>query len=645
MGAHFADLPWWIWPVWGLCYGWRLMIYYGRLGFPKTYVKTILAIVGLMGLSKYFDSMIDISMLNAVLVLAFLLKLLELKQKRDVYVVLFLGYFLIASHFLFYQGLPHAALATVCLILLLSSQVALHTSHAPPRWKPMRLACQMLVQALPVMVILFIIFPRLGPMWSVKFGGEQASVGLSDKVSPGDVTRLARRSELAFRASFADGRTPAPKDLYWRALVLSEFDGASWRPYNKHIPSGKRRFIRPRPNPPQAYEGRRVSYSVIAEPSRQRWLFALPWAISPTPGVNHMPDRVLQARWKLFDRFQYDVTSYLDAPNTTLDEAARQRHLAFPAHLNRRSQALAKAWRAEVLSDRAFVQGVLKFYRKEPFAYTLNPPPLGVHKVDDFIFETQRGFCEHYASSFAFLMRAAGIPARVVAGYQGGKANPYENYLLVYQYDAHAWAEVWLEPHGWVRVDPTAAVAPHRIELGSERALAAEEDFLADSPFSPVRLQLGWLRNLQLRADQLNFLWYRWVLSYDAKRQRKLYRDWLGNVPEWQSLAIGLGLIALPIALLALWMYWRRRPAPRAAADRLWMRLSQHFARANLARRHGEGPTHYIDRLQTAYPAASAELNAFLEAYVAVAYREQAPKKTYLNAMRSLLQRIKSIKL
>jgi hypothetical protein len=238
-------------------------------------------------------------------------------------------------------------------------------------------------------------------------------------------------------------------------------------------------------------------------------------------------------------------------------------------------------------------------------------------------------------------MRAAGIPARIVAGYQGGKVNPYENYLLVYQYDAHAWAEVWLPEQGWRRVDPTAAVAPHRIELGSEGALAAEDGFLADSPFSRARLKLDWLRNLQLRVDQLNFLWYRWVLSYDNSRQKQLYRDWFGNLPDWQSIALILSALALPVALLALWMYWRGGPAPPGAADRLWIRLSKHFARANLARYHGEGPTHYIRRVKAAYPSVNLELDAFLEAYIAINYREYTRRNMYLSKMKSLLHQIK----
>lgn len=260
MGMHAPELPWWIWPLWGMCYGWRLMIYYGRLGFPNPYVKTLLVLIGLVGLGHHYDDIIDLSLMNAVLVLAFLLKLLELKQRRDVYVVIFLGYFLVSSHFLFSQGLPHAALATLCIILLLGSQVALHTSQVASRWQPVRLAAQMLLQALPIMIALFIIFPRLGPLWSIKLGEEQASVGLSDTVSPGDVSNLARRSELAFRASFDGASPPASQDLYWRALVLPNFDGRNWRPVPEHVPPGSNRFVWLRPKRPQPEVGRQVSY-------------------------------------------------------------------------------------------------------------------------------------------------------------------------------------------------------------------------------------------------------------------------------------------------------------------------------------------------------------------------------------------------
>lgn len=645
MGVHAPELPWWIWPLWAMCYGWRLMIYYGRLGFPRNYLKTLLVVIGLVGLGHYYDDLIDLSLMNAVLVLALSLKLLELKQRRDVYVVIFLGYFLVGRYFLFSQGLFNTTLATLCIILLLSSQVALHTSHLAPRWQPVRIAGQMLLQALPVMIILFMIFPRIGPIWSVKFGEEQASVGLSDTVSPGDVSQLARRSELAFRASFDGKRPPSAKDLYWRTLVLTHFDGRVWRPVSKHVPPASNRFVWLTPKRPVPGAGRQISYHVIAEPNHKRWLFALPWAFTTTRGIDHMPERRLQAKRRIDQRFQYHITSYLDIPHLALDDTERHRNLALPAHSNPRSQAFAKTWRAKAASDRAYMQEVLDYYRQQPFVYTLSPPALGHHTVDEFLFVTQRGFCEHYASSFVFLMRAAGIPARIVAGYQGGKVNPYENYLLVYQYDAHAWAEVWFPESGWQRVDPTAAVAPHRIELGSEQAFAAEDGFLADSPFSRAQLKLSWLRNLQLQADQLNFLWHQWVLSYDNSRQKKLYQDWLGNLPRWQSIVLFIGLLALPIIFLALWLYWRGRPVALDAANRLWVRLSQHFARVNLTRHHGEGPTHYIGRLKHAYPFMSPELDAFLTAYIAINYQEHPSRNLNLRNMKSLLRQIKSKKL
>jgi transglutaminase-like putative cysteine protease len=505
-------------------------------------------------------------------------------------------------------------------------------------------ASQMMLQALPVMMILFIIFPRVGPIWSIQIHDTQASVGLGDTVSPGDVSQLARRSDLAFRVSFDGTRPVATEDLYWRTLVLTHFDGRTWRPVPEHVPPGSNRFIWLRPKQPRPERGRKISYQIIAEPHHKQWLFALPWAFTTTNGIDHMPERRLQAKRRLDQRFPYHVTSYLDIPATALDQTTRTRTLALPAHSNPRSHAFAQQWRAKAASDWAYVQGILRFYREQLFVYTLTPPALGHHTVDEFLFRTQRGFCEHYASSFVFLMRAAGIPARMVAGYQGGKRNPFENYLLVYQYDAHAWAEVWLPDQGWQRVDPTAAVAPHRIEFGSERALAAEDAFLADSLLSRAQLKLGWLRNLQFRVDQLNFIWYRWVLSYDNSRQRKLYRDWLGNLPGWQGSLLFLGLLAIPFALLAGWLYWRKRPVPPGVADRLWMRLSDHFARVNLARHHGEGPTHYIERLKGAYPSCDRELEAILEAYVAITYRECTPRNRYLSEMKSLLRQIKSKK-
>ncbi|HEY7712668.1 MAG TPA: DUF3488 and transglutaminase-like domain-containing protein [Candidatus Entotheonella sp.] len=641
MVSHLSELPWWIWIVWSLCYSWRLLIYYGRLGFPSIWFKTLLILVGLLGFSRHYGDIFTVSGMNAVLMLAFLLKILELKHRRDVYVVIFLGYFLVGSRFLFDQGLSSTGIAMLSLTLLLSSQIALHTSNTLQRWNPLRLASLMMVQALPIMMVLFLVFPRIGPIWGLQLGSGPARVGLSDTMSPGDIGSLARHSDLAFRASF-QGEIPAPQDLYWRTLVMTEFDGRTWRPLKIYVPPMSDRLRFPRRREPAPGTGRRLAYSIIAEPSQKRWLFALPWAFTSTRGIEHMPQRRLQARQPIKQRFHYELRSYLDVASTDMDRASRVRNLALPDGYNPRSRELAQQWRAAAASDLAYVERVLNGYREQPFVYTLSPPTLGRHSVDDFLFKTRRGFCEHYASSFVVLMRAAGIPARVVTGYQGGKRNPFEPYLLVYQYDAHAWAEVWLDGIGWQRVDPTAAVAPHRIELGSEQALGAESGFLAASPFSPVRLKMGWLRSLQLRADQLNFLWYRWVLSYDHKRQRSLYKDWLGQLPHWQSLLLFFSSLALPLGLLAFWMYWRRRPTPPAPADRLWHHLSRHFAPMHLERQLGEGPTHYIERLKTAYPDLECELDDLLKLYVEMTYQELGTSHTHVAQMKVLLKRIKA---
>ncbi|MEH6467962.1 MAG: transglutaminase domain-containing protein, partial [Porticoccus sp.] len=298
---------------------------------------------------------------------------------------------------------------------------------------------------------------------------------------------------------------------------------------------------------------------------------------------------------------------------------------------------LAQRWRREISNDKALVRKVLGLYNQQ-FVYTLQPPLLGKHSVDEFLFDTQRGFCEHFSSSFVFFMRAAGIPARVVAGYQGGERHP-DNYLLVRQYDAHAWAEVWIAGEGWIRVDPTAAVAPERIEANLEEALGDKEGFLADSPLSLMRFRhIDWLNSFRLKLDSLNYSWARWVLGYDNV-QENLLEKWLG---AYNPLRIALALLVAGgglLGLLALWQLRHRFSSKHDELDRVFLRLCQKLEKAGVPRTAGEGPRDYAQRVAEDRPDLARQVKAINSVYEHMRYGNESQER--LKVLKSAIRRLK----
>jgi transglutaminase-like putative cysteine protease len=322
---------------------------------------------------------------------------------------------------------------------------------------------------------------------------------------PGDISRLIQSDELAFRAEFK-ARQPTPQQLYWRGPVLWDYDGRTWL---THTPPD---FV-----PLHAAGlGEPLTYRLILEPQRQPWLLllGLPKRLPPLPGSHLGPDLQWQSDKPIDQRLQYEVEAWPDY-RLQADTPPGPRALALPAEGDPQARELARQWQAQSANDAAIVARALTLFRQEPFHYTLAPPPLGLNAVDGFLFASRRGFCEHYAGSFVFLMRAAGVPARVVTGYQGGEKNPLGGHYVIRGRDAHAWAEVWLAGQGWVRVDPTAAVAPSRVERGIAGALPAHERI---GGF----VDAGWLMPLRLTWDLVNNQWNVWVLGYDDDRQRRL---------------------------------------------------------------------------------------------------------------------------
>src|SRR5690606_29331367 len=377
---------------------------------------------------------------------------------RDGITVILLACFLLLGGFFFNQGIAAAALALGALVVIVAALIALQPGPGASIAHQLRQSAWLLTQALPFMLVLFLLFPRVqGPLWGMPQDAFSASSGLSERMAPGTISQVAQSDAIAFRVRFAAGTVPPPHQQYWRMLTLSDYDGLSWR----YRPSREHEQLAYVP------EGTAIDYEITLEPSNQRWLPALETAgrLPPESMVNN--DNLLLARQPVRTRLRYDMRSYPDYRPPLEERPSRLGNaLRLPAEGNPRTRALGEDWRARYASDAEILQAATAFFQQQLLSYTLNPPLMREDAVDAFLFEHKRGFCEHFASAFAFALRAAGVPARIVGGYQGGEINPVDGYFTVRQYDAHVWVEAWIEGRGWVRADPTADSMPHRIEGG-----------------------------------------------------------------------------------------------------------------------------------------------------------------------------------
>ncbi|WP_116363980.1 transglutaminase TgpA family protein [Parahaliea mediterranea] len=600
LAPHITRLPLWVVAVYGVCALWRLQIYRGVWPFPKRLVKLGLIVLAGTGIWLSYGSLLGLEPTVALLLTAYAMKLLELARRQDAYVLLFLGYFICITEFLFTQDLLIVLYSLLTVWLVTAALVALHQgARAHIRLAPLRQSGVMLAQAFPLMLVLFFLFPRIGPLWTVPVKTHAARTGVSDNMSPGSISNLSKSDAVAFRVSF-EGDIPPKAELYWRGLVMSRLQAGVWSSFNYYeVPAAERRAA------PVATEGEPLRYSVLMMPTQQNWLYSLRYAESAQAGVMQAPDYRLFRPVEVEEQYRYTVRSWPDAPLApSLSDWRRLAELRLPADDNPRTRALAQQLREGAGSDAAFVEAVLERFRQQPYIYTLQPPLLGEHPTDQFLFDTRRGFCEHYAAAFVTLMRAGGVPARVVAGYQGGEVNPVNRTVIVHQFDAHAWAEVWLDGEGWRRVDPTAAVSPSRIEQGLEQALAGEGSFLADSPLSPLRYRgIDWINSLRLRYDALTYRWQSWVVGFNSENQLQILQRYLGELTAQKFVLILLGSGLLVLGPLGIWLMRARRGPAMDAVTREYLAFCARLARLGLQRGPGEAPGDFARRAAAAQPA------------------------------------------
>jgi transglutaminase-like putative cysteine protease len=632
LAPHAAHLPGWISVTGCSLLLWRAWVTFRGNRMPPRWLLLPLALVAMGAVYATHKTLLGREAGVAMLSLLLTLKLLEMHAKRDLFVVVFLSFFLVLTSFFYSQSIGTALTTIAAVVAILTTQLSFqYTGVVPPLRQRLRLGATILALAAPLTLVLFILFPRIqGPLWGLPSDAHAGRSGMSETMAPGNISNLALSDEIAFRARFIDAPPPQSK-LYWRGPVLGIYDGRTWLPLHAPIRSTPQNVVNRRGTP--------IRYQVTLEPNGQRWLFALelPLAVSQLGGNNTAgfgAEMQLLARRPINERLRYDAASYVDfdlQPNESPLVLAQW--LQLPPGFNPRTLEFSARLRKEHNNNSDIVNAALKFFRTEKFTYTLEPPLLGTHAVDEFLFDTRRGFCEHYSAAFVVLMRAAGIPARVVTGYQGGEINSVDGFMTIRKSDAHAWAEVWLENRGWTRVDPTAAVSPNRIEMNLARAIPRP---LLGGLISADASNSSWLaklRALRQNRDAVSNAWNQWVLNYTPDKQESFIRSLGFNEVNWRILtALMLGVGAAVMAVIALPLVRNRSRLDPVEA--IYQSLCQQMARSGYPRSIHEGPRAYGIRLTAAEsalkPQTKEAVARFLNLYESVRYG--APVKAHKKA-------------
>lgn len=586
---HAAHLPLWISLLVGGALLWRSWLWQQNARLPARRLLALLVVCGIAGIGLQFHTLFGRDAGVALLVFFMALKPMEMRTRRDAMVVVMLGFFLLLTHYFYSQSIPTGLWLLVSTALLTASLIRLHGGPQPVG-AILRYAALLLAQAIPFMLIVFLLFPRIsGPLWGLPQDAYSGLTGLSDKMSPGSLNNLIQSGAIAFRVQFAGDR-PEQSQLYWRGPVLNDYDGQTWRGQANTLQ-------RPNQTPDIEARGRTYSYITTLEPHNQRWLLALDLPVSLPNGSAFSSTLETRIKEPLVSRGRYAFTSSVDfVVNRQENPSVLKQALRLPPGFNPLSRELANEWRSKFETPEQISRAALRFFRQEAFFYTLRPPLLGEQAVDEFLFTTRRGFCEHFASAYVFLMRAAGVPSRVVTGYQGGEINPVDGYLTVRQSDAHAWAEIWLAEQGWVRVDPTAAVAPSRIEQGIDAALPSGDPLPA-----LVRIDTNWLRTLRNRWEAANNAWNQWVLGYNPERQREVLSRLGLSEPDWRNMTAALAtLCGITLLIITLWTLKRR--SALTPAQYAWQRFCFKLKRLGVVRADWEGPLAFAARVARERP-------------------------------------------
>jgi hypothetical protein len=582
--------------------------------------KLVLGATALVGIFMSYGSIKGIEPGVSFIAVLMALKILEAHTAREFQVMVLVAWILCLCGFFLSQDVTIALCVGIAFTLLLVALIQFHRGPSGPFSPPVRTALKLVAQALPLIVALFLFFPRTAPAFRLQIAQSSLSAtGFSDRLSPGSISSLVNSTAAAFRAEFPDGKIPSPAAMYWRGVVMTHCNSLEWRAPE---PTSMQHFAK------QAPGGEGIRQWITIEPHGGRWMFALDWPVKPIAGAMLAIGNYLWSDQDVRKPRRYEVTSFPKIGEKSPSPDERRDLLQLPADISPAVSELVQSWRASDPNPRAIVSKALQFFRTQGFRYSLSPGEYRKNGLEEFLFQGRVGFCEHYAASFATLMRLAKIPARVVVGYLGGEYNELGQFFLVRQADAHAWCEVWLDGSGWFRIDPTSVVAPDRVNLGLssflERQAASGQAQLQQNTLTRTLARSKLFGDVRLAWQALNYAWDTSILSFDGERQASFLRQvGLGNsgplaLLVW-SVAIGGGILAI----YGAWMGLRARPS----ADRvkvLYRQFCRKAARLGAARGPTEGPSAFANRAARLLPNESDRIHRISNAYITIRYSAAA---------------------
>lgn len=610
---HALSLPMWITAWCAVMWGYLLASL--RFGWPRPNktLRILLSIAGIAGIFATFKTRLGPEAYVGLLAVMAALKPFESSTHRDRMITVFIAYFIIISKLLEAETFTITLYMFVSVLVTTAALVRINDPYGN-RKTSMKRAGIILAQAVPIMIVMFVLFPRMQDSMIGMQQSEQAGTGFSDELSPGSISKLVEINEIAFRAAF-NGPVPPPDKLYWRGIVFTDFDGKTW-----HRPGRAPELNKP-VDGDEPY-----AYTVSLEPHKNRWLFALDIpGRAPSARDRLSRNFTVRARRPVTRKKRYEMISYTDY-NAAAGGWGVEAALGLPENANPRTRELGKRFARNTKNTEQIVEKGIDYLKNNDFVYTLNPPLLGKNPTDEFLFESRQGFCEHFASAFACLMRAAGIPARIVGGYLGGGINPFADYLIIRQSDAHAWVEVWHPEKGWLRVDPTLAAAPERLELGIEAAFSNGRNsggFAGKylKPFTSFidRAKLGW--------DAVNVRWEEFFYAYSQEHQKALlekigiyWRSWKGPLA---ALGLAVGLAAAITVLY--WMAQFRAPSSgrKDNVRKQYEKFCKKLKKVGIDRRPDMGPKDFAAFASRSLPAQKKNINNITETYIRLRYREE----------------------
>jgi len=640
------ELTGWMLAIISLCLSGRALTLIKPVLKPHRIIILLLACSGCLAIALSGRELgVLLSMLH-LLCFAYSLKSLELNSRKDFYQIILLGIFMLASVLIFSQSL-FISVVVFCLLVLNLTVLLMYFCSTKNLKKPLIQSGKTVLQSIPLAIVLFVVFPRLSPFWQVP-SAKSAQTGLSESVTPGDIANLARSSALAFRVNFSTS-IPPYNQLYWRAMVMGDFDGRTWQQSKNRRLNNKTNSTNFNLEIPKLM-GTQTRYQVIAEPSYQNWLFSLavvdPKSLTANQfSILQLPNYTIKSSKPISQTTSYQVTSYTESLlNKPLSDSERLANLRIPSGSNPKLQAQGKKLNLAYPDEIQRAQAILDIIREQDFYYTLTPPLLSGHELDQFFYQSKKGFCVHYASVFTFVMRASGIPARLVTGYLGGEYNKQSDHLSIYQYDAHAWAEIWVENKGWLRVDPTSAVNPERIESGLSQSLQQDALFNNDLLNLHRYKHLAWVNTLRLQLDALDYQWARLVLGYSSKRQYDLLTQWFGDLRAWKTGTVIGGSLVLMMLIMWLVNINKSKNKPLVKWLAQYQQLLSVLKTKGLEKPATMPASQYSSLVTQRFPSLSINFIAYTQCFEALMYQELTPeqKEQRLTEMNQYQKQIKT---